>query len=51
MEYELEINPIKLIKGYGLGKIMEETNYKALGINFLVCNSKTTELEDEGKKL
>jgi hypothetical protein len=35
LEFDLEINPTKLIKGQGLAKLLAESNYKALGINFI----------------
>jgi hypothetical protein len=34
LEYELEIKPTKLIKGQGLARLMAQTNYELLGINF-----------------
>lgn len=36
LEYELEIKPTKLIKGQGLAKLMVESNYQVLDINFIV---------------
>lgn len=35
LEYNLEIKPTKLIKGQGLAKIMDESNYQSLDINFI----------------
>jgi hypothetical protein len=35
LEYDIEINPTKLIKGQGLAKLMAESNFHALDINFL----------------
>jgi hypothetical protein len=35
LEFDLEIKPTKLIKGKGLAKLLDESNYKALGINFI----------------
>jgi hypothetical protein len=32
-EYDLEINPTKLVKGQGLAKLMVESNYKAIDLN------------------
>jgi hypothetical protein len=40
MEYDLEINPTKLIKGQGLEKLMVQSNYDILGINFIIDLSK-----------
>jgi hypothetical protein len=36
LEYDLEINPTKLIKGQGLAKWMAQSNCDDLGINFIV---------------
>lgn len=35
LEYDLEIRPIKLIKGQGLEKIMVESNFQALDMNMV----------------
>jgi hypothetical protein len=35
LEYDIEIKPTKLIKGQGLAKLMVESNFQALDINFL----------------
>jgi hypothetical protein len=35
LEYDIEIKPTKLIKGQGLAKLMAESNFHALDINFL----------------
>eukprot|EP00253_Pinus_taeda_P011048 PITA_11048 len=35
LEYDIEIEPTKLIKGQGLAKLMAETNFQALDINQL----------------
>jgi hypothetical protein len=37
LEYDIEIKPTKLIKGQGLAKLMVESNFHALDINFLVA--------------
>jgi hypothetical protein len=36
LEYDLEINPTKLIKGQGLANLMVQSNCDVLGINFIV---------------
>jgi hypothetical protein len=36
LEYDLEIKPMNLIKGQGLAKLMVQSDYDALGINFIV---------------
>jgi hypothetical protein len=35
LEFDLEINPTKLIKGQGLAKLLAESNCKDLGVNFV----------------
>jgi hypothetical protein len=35
LEFDLEINPTKLVKGQGLSRLLDESNYKALGVNFI----------------
>ena len=35
LEYDIEIKPTKLIKGQGLAKLMVESNFHALDINFV----------------
>ena len=42
LEYDLEINPTKLIKGQGLSKLMVESNLHSLDINLIA-----TILDDE----
>jgi hypothetical protein len=37
LEYDIEIKPTKLIKGQGLEKLMAESNFHALDINFLAA--------------
>ena len=37
LEYDIEIKPTKLIKGQGLAKLMAESNFHTLDINFLVA--------------
>jgi hypothetical protein len=37
LEYDIEIKPSKLIKGQGLAKLMDKSNFHALDINFLVA--------------
>ena len=46
-EYELDIHPSKLIKGQGLAKILSESNYQALGINFSIIASEESEKKEE----
>ena len=37
MEYFLEIRPTKLTKGQGLARLLAESNYQALQINYFEC--------------
>jgi len=34
LEFEVEIKPTKLVKGQGLSKVLVESNYKTLRVNF-----------------
>jgi hypothetical protein len=35
MEFDLEIDPTKLVKGKGLAKLLAESNYESLGVSFI----------------
>jgi hypothetical protein len=35
LEFDLDIKPTKLVKGQGLAKILDESNFLALGVNFI----------------
>jgi hypothetical protein len=35
LEFDLEINPTKLVKGQGLARLLAESNCKDLGVNFI----------------
>jgi hypothetical protein len=37
LEYDIDIKPTNLIKGQGLAKLMVESNFHALDINFLAA--------------
>jgi hypothetical protein len=37
LEYDIEIKPTKIIKGHGLTKLMVESNFHALDINFIAA--------------
>ena len=45
MEYDIEIKPTKLIKGQGLAKLMVESNFHALDINFIAQKDDQEEME------
>jgi hypothetical protein len=49
LEFDLEIKPTKLIKGQGLAKLLVESNYKALGINFINACSENQQAESSNK--
>jgi hypothetical protein len=43
LEYDLEIKPTKLVKGQGLEKLMAQSNFDLMGINFITDFSVDTE--------
>jgi hypothetical protein len=45
LEFDLEINPTKLVKGQGLAKLLDESNCKALGVNFINIFSENQQAE------
>jgi hypothetical protein len=45
LEYDLEIKPMKLIKGQGLEKLMVQSDCDAMGINFITDLSKNPQKE------
>jgi hypothetical protein len=45
LEFDLEIKPTKLVKGQGLARLMDESNYKSLGVNFINSCSKNQQSE------
>jgi hypothetical protein len=45
LEYDIEIKPNKLIKGQGLAKLITESNFHALDINFIVA------VDEQGEKM
>jgi hypothetical protein len=49
LEFDLEINPTKLVKGQGLAKLLDESNCKALGVNFINVCSDTQQVELSNK--
>jgi hypothetical protein len=40
LEFDLEMNPTKLVKFQGLARLLAESNCKALGVNFMNIKSK-----------
>jgi hypothetical protein len=45
-EFDLEVKPTKLIKGKGLAKLLAESNFKALDINFPQESDEDTDLNE-----
>ena len=37
LEYDIEIKPMKLVKGNGLAKMMTDSHCDSLQLNFLTC--------------
>jgi hypothetical protein len=48
LEFDMEIKPTKLIKGQGLAKLLAESNCKALGINFIKEQAKSSSKNSQG---
>jgi hypothetical protein len=44
-EFDLEIKPTKLVKGKGLARLVVESNYKVLGVNFINSCSENQQAE------
>ena len=43
LEFDLEIKSNKLVKGQGLAKLLDESNFSALGVNFInTCSENYT---------
>jgi hypothetical protein len=38
LDFDLEMNPTKLVKGHGLARLLAESIFKALGVNFMNLN-------------
>jgi hypothetical protein len=45
LEFDLEINPTKIVKGQGLAKFLAESNFKSLGVNFINSCSENKQVE------
>jgi hypothetical protein len=50
LEFVLEMKPTKLVKGKGLSRLLDESNWKALGINFMNLNSENQEIDTSFKR-
>jgi hypothetical protein len=53
LEFNLEIRPTKLVKGQGLARLLDESNCKALGINFIntFLENQQAELSDTSSEV
>jgi hypothetical protein len=51
IEFDIEIKPIKLIKGQGLAKLLAQDNYRMLEINFVGVNEESDQHQISTKKL
>ena len=49
LEYDIEIKPMKLIKGKGLDKMMTDSHCDCLQLNFLSCQSGQEEVKVQVK--
>jgi hypothetical protein len=51
IEFNIEVNPTKLVKGQGLTKLLAEENHKLLDINFIaeISGNSQTDLAAEGQ--
>jgi len=45
LEFDLEISPTKLVKGQGLTGLLDESNCKSLGMNFINTCSENQQVE------
>ena len=51
VEFDIEIKPIKLVRGQGLAKLLAEENCKMLGINFVGVNVESMQSHISEQKL
>jgi hypothetical protein len=51
IEFDIEIKPIKLIRGQGLAKILAEDNCKMLEINFVGVNAESDQPQISAEEL
>jgi hypothetical protein len=51
LEFDLEIKPTKLVKGQGLAKLLDESNRKSLGVNFINTFLENQQAEAPDKSL
>lgn len=48
--FDIEIKPIKLVRGQGLAKLAAEDNCKVLGINFVDINAESMQYDISTEK-
>jgi hypothetical protein len=51
IEFDIEIKPVKLVRGQGLAKLLAEENCKMLGINFIGVNAESMQSHISKEKL
>jgi hypothetical protein len=53
LEFDLEIRPTKSVKGQGLGKLLDESNFSTLGVNFIhsCSENQQAEITDKGPQI
>jgi hypothetical protein len=53
LEFDLEIRPTKLIKGQGLAKLLVESNFSTLGVNFIhsCSENQQAKMNDKGPQV
>jgi hypothetical protein len=53
LDFDLEINPTKMVKGKGLARLLAESNCKYLGVNFMGTNfdNHHSEFQNNNQKL
>jgi hypothetical protein len=39
LEYDMEIKPTNLVKGHGLAKLLDDSNCRAMGVDYICNNS------------
>ena len=45
IEFDIEVNPTKLVRGQGLAKLMAKENFELMGIKFTCVNSTNLQIE------
>jgi hypothetical protein len=45
-EFDLEVKPTKLVKGQGMEKLLAESNFRALGLNYLESHGYIPNIEE-----